>query len=450
VSIRLSLLAIAVAFTAPAFADPVSDATTRALPDLMTLYRDLHAHPELSTQETASAAKMAAAARKAGFTVTEKVGGTGVVAVMRNGDGPVLMIRADMDGLPVHEETGLPFASKVRAVTRDGIESGVMHACGHDTHMASWVGTLRNLAALKDQWRGTLVMIAQPAEETTEGARNMLADGLYERFPKPTHAIAFHDNANLLAGTIGIRTGYMMANVDSVNIVVRGVGGHGAFPNTTKDPIVLASRIVVALQTLVSREIDPQQPAVVTVGSFHAGSKRNIIPDEATLLLTVRSYAPEVRQHLLDGIARIARGEAIAAGIAEDRLPVVTVQDESTPATLNTEPLMGTLQNVFIDRFGKERVTAVAPVMGGEDFSRFYLADTSIQSAMFWVGGVPKAAWDDAQKNKTPLPSLHSAKWAPDAERVISTATEALTAAALDILEPAGGQSAGHVQSHQP
>src|SRR4030095_16768151 len=299
-------------------------------------------------KEVQSPAKLAAEARKLGFAVTEKVGKTGVVAVMKNGPGPVLLIRADMDALPVVEQTGLPFASKVRATARSGVETGVMHACGHDTHMASFIGTARRLAATKDQWSGTLVMILQPGEETGEGAKAMLDDGLYTRFPKPTHALAFHDAAALPAGVIGVTPGYALANVDSVDISVKGVGGHGAYPQTTKDPIVLASRIVTTLQTLVSRESDPSQPAVVTVGSFQAGAKHNIISDEAKLQLTVRSYTPEVRKLLLDGIKRIARGEAIAAGMPEDKMPVVTVRDEMfTPATFNTDKITVQTFNLF-------------------------------------------------------------------------------------------------------
>ena len=428
--------ALAMTLAAPALAaDPVRDATQRALPQLMDFYRDFHSHPELSLHEVQTAAKLAAEARKAGYEVTEKVGGNGVVAVLENGPGPVLLIRADMDGLPVTEDTGLPFASKVRTTNDEGIETGVMHACGHDTHMASWIGTLRNLAAMKAQWRGTVVMIGQPAEERGLGARMMLEDGLFTRFPKPQFALAFHDAASLPAGTIGVRSGYALANVDSVDIKVSGVGGHGAYPQTTRDPIVLAARIVTTLQTLVSREIDPQDAAVVTVGSFHGGSTHNIIGKEVTMLLTVRSYTPEVRKKLLDGIARIAKGEAIAAGIPEDRMPVVTVRNEGTPSTFNTEPLTGRLHTLWTGRFGKERVVETPAVMGGEDFGRFYLADKSIQSMIFWVGGVPKAKWDAAQAGKEALPSLHSPFWAPEAEAVIATATEAMTAAALDILK---------------
>ena len=426
---------LALALPAPAAADALSDQVKADLPTLMALYRDLHANPELSMQEVKTAAKLAAEARKLGFEVTTGVGKTGVVAVMRNGPGPVLLIRSDMDALPVEEQTGLSFASKVRAKSEAGTESGVMHACGHDTHMASWIGTARRLAAMKGQWSGTLVMILQPGEETSQGAKAMLADGLYSRFPKPSHALAFHDSASLPAGVVGYTSGPAFANTDTVDLVVRGVGGHGAVPQNTRDPIVLASRIVGTLQTLVSRELDPQDAAVVTVGSFQSGTKHNIISDQATLLLTVRSYNDKTRRALLDGIARIARGEAIAAGVPEDKMPVVTVREEQhTPAAINTEKLTAQSAALFRERFGAERVRPVPPPMVGEDFGRYHLADKSIESLIFWVGGVPKSKWDAAGGDTAKLPSLHSPYWAPEAETVISTATEAMVTAALGVL----------------
>jgi hippurate hydrolase len=428
-------LAAALAFTAPAHADALRDAVSKDMPSLLAVYRDLHASPELSMQEVKTAAKLAAEARRLGFEVTTGVGKTGVVAVMKNGPGPVLLLRADMDGLPVVEQTGLPYASKVRGTSRAGGETGIMHACGHDTHMTAWIGSARRLAATKDAWSGTLVMIAQPGEETGEGAKAMLEDGLYTRFPKPTHALAFHDAAALPAGTIGYSNGYALANVDSVDIQVKGVGGHGAYPHTTKDPIVLAARIVGSLQTLVSRENNPQSPAVVTVGSFHSGAKHNIISDEATMLLTVRSYSDETRRLLLDGIKRVVRGEAIAAGMPDDRMPVVTVREaEGTPATFNTDTITTSTAALFTERFGADRVKPTPAVMGGEDFSRFYLADKSIQSLIFWVGGVSQAQWDKAGGDASKLPSLHSPYWAPDPEPTIATATEAMTAAAMGVL----------------
>jgi amidohydrolase len=429
-------LAAAALLATPASAATLSEAIKADMPALMAVYRDLHANPELSMQEVRTPAKLAAEARKLGFKVTEKVGQTGVVAVMANGPGPVLMLRADMDGLPVVEQTGLPFASKVSATASSGVETGVMHACGHDTHMAAWLGTAKRLAAMKDQWSGTLVMILQPGEETGEGAKAMLEDGLYSRFPKPDYVLAFHDAAALPAGVIGVTPGYALANVDSVDISVKGVGGHGAYPQTTKDPIVLASRIVTTLQTLVSRENDPANPAVVTVGSFQAGAKHNIISDEAKLQLTVRSYTPEVRKLLLDGIQRITRGEAIAAGMPEDKMPVVTIREEMyTPATFNTEALSNRALALFGQHFGPQRVMKTPAVMGGEDFSRYWLADKSIQSLIFWVGGTPMAKYQAAGGDTSKLPSLHSPFWAPEAETVIATATEALTLAALDVLK---------------
>lgn len=418
----------------PAAAQDLDQAVKADLPSLMTLYRDLHAHPELSMLEVRSPALLAAEARKLGFTVTEHVGKSGVVAVMKNGPGPTVLIRADMDGLPVTEQTGLPFASKVIATSRSGAVTAVMHACGHDTHMTSWIGTARQMAARKDEWSGTLVMIGQPGEEVVEGAKAMLADGLYTRFPKPDYAIAFHDSAALPAGAIGVTPGYALANVDSVDILVKGVGTHGSSPNLGKDPVVLGSQIVLALQTLVSREISPQSPAVVTVGMFQAGTKRNIISDEARLGLTVRTYQPETRKHLLDGIARIARGEAIAAGLPEDRMPVVTViTSEGADATFNDEALSARALALFKDKFGN-RAAAFPPIMASEDFGAFGRPQ-NVPGLIFWVGGVPKAKWDAVGGDTSKLPSLHSPFWAPDADAVITTATEAMTTLALDLLK---------------
>lgn len=426
----------ALALSMPAAAQELAPEVQKQMPSLMEIYRDLHANPELSFMEVRSAGILAAEARKLGYKVIEKVGGTGVVAVLENGPGPVVLVRADMDALPVIEQTGLPGASKVRVTTKEGVETGVMHACGHDTHMTAWIGTARLMAANKDKWSGTLVMIGQPAEERGAGARMMLADGLYTRFPRPQYALAFHDAAQFPAGMIGYTPGYALANVDSVDILVKGLGGHGAYPQATKDPIVLASRIVTTLQTLVSREISPLDSAVVTVGSFHGGAKHNIIPDEARLQLTVRSYTDEVRAKLLDGIARIAKGEAIAAGMPEDKMPVVTVEkDEFTPAMFNTVDFTNEMAGFLKTRFGEKRVMQLPPVMGGEDFSRFSREENKdIKSLIIWVGGVPQAEYDAAKKEGRTLPSLHSPFWAPDAPVVISTATEALTAMAMKLM----------------
>ncbi|HEY6662111.1 MAG TPA: amidohydrolase [Sphingomicrobium sp.] len=434
---RLVLLVAAMAMpVSPAFGAALSEAIHADMPRLMTLYRDLHAHPELSMQEIRTPAVLAPEMRKLGFQVTEHVGKTGAVAVLRNGPGPVLMLRADMDALPVKEQTGLPYASTAVGKLPDGTVTPVMHACGHDTHIASFLGTARRLVAMKDQWSGTLVMILQSGEETGEGAKAMLADGLYTRFPKPNYVLAFHDSASLPAGVIGVTPGFTTANVDTVDIIVRGVGGHGAAPQTTKDPIVLASRIVVTLQTLVSREKNPLDPAVVTVGSFQGGTKNNVIPDEARLALTVRSYKPEVRRLLLDGIKRIARGEAIAAGVPDDKMPIVTVrEDQMTPATFNTESLSNRALTLFRNHFGADRTTTLPPLMVGEDVGRYWLNDPAVAGTLFWVGGVPQAKWDAVGGDTTRLPSLHSPFWSPDAETVIATATEAMTIAALDVLK---------------
>jgi hippurate hydrolase len=433
---RVLTLLLASVLGAPASAATLNESIRADMPQLMTVYRDMHANPELSMQEVRTPAKLAPLMRKLGFEVTEHVGKTALVAVMRNGPGPVLMLRADMDALPVKEQTGLPFASKATGKLPDGTETPVMHACGHDTHIASWLGTARRLAAMKDQWSGTLVMNLQSGEETGEGAKAMLADGLYTRFPKPNTVLAFHDSAIIPAGMIGLTPGYTTASVDNVDVMVRGVGGHGASPQSTKDPIVLASRIVLALQTLVSREKNPLDPAVLTVGSFQGGNKHNVIPDEAKLQITVRTYKPEVRKLLLDGIARIARGEAIAAGLPDDRMPIVTIrEDQHTPATFNTEKLANHTLELFRTHFGADRTTVLQPFMVGEDVGRYWLNDPSVEGTLFWVGGVPQAKWDAAGGDTTKLPSLHSPLWAPDAEAVISTATEAMTLAALDILK---------------
>ena len=405
------------------------------MPGLMATYRDLHANPELSFQEHRSAKIMADAARKAGFTVTEGVGKTGVVAVLKNGPGPVVLIRADMDGLPVIEQTGLPYASKVRGTSTAGVESGVMHACGHDTHMTAWIETARLLASSKDYWSGTLVMIGQPAEEIGLGALEMLKDGLYTRFPKPQYVLSFHDSADLASGTIGVTPGYALANVDSVDIKIRGEGGHGAYPHLTKDPIVIGSAIVMRLQTLVSREKSPFEPAVVTVGSFHSGAKHNIISDEATLQLTVRSYSDESRAHLLGGIRRVAKAEAEAAGVAPDRLPIVTVQETYTRATWNTPDFSREFADFYTSIFGAGSVAIVGPTMAGEDFGEFRRADPdSIKSLLFWVGGRPASEIEAAKREGRVLPGLHSPYWAPEADKVIGTASEALSLSAIRLM----------------
>jgi amidohydrolase len=417
--------ALAFASATPAIAQSEFAAIDADMPSLMAIYRDLHANPELSLEEVRSSSIMAAEAKKAGFTVTTGVGGTGVVAVLKNGPGKTVLIRADMDALPLTEKTGLDYASK---------KEGVMHACGHDTHMTGWIGTARRLAATKDKWSGTIVMIGQPAEERALGAKAMLKDGLYTRFPKPDYALAFHD-MNLEAGRIGVPQAFALANVDGVDITVRGVGTHGAAPHLGRDPIVLAARIISALQTLVAREINPLESGVVTVGVIKGGTKRNIISEEVVLQLTVRSYAPEVRKTLLDGIARIARGEAIAAGMPEDRMPIVKSDGESADATFNTPGMTARLTQLWSAHFGDKRAGPAPPVMASEDFGDFSRDFPGVESTIFFVGGVPKVQWDAAGGNIAKVPGLHSPLWAPDAEAVIGTAVEAMTMAVHDLLK---------------
>lgn len=415
--------------------DQVANKLAADYPALERFYTDLHLHPELSLMEEKTSAKVAAELRAAGFEVTERFGGYGVVGVLRNGPGPTLLVRTDLDGLPVAEETGLPYASTARVTNLAGQEVAAMQACGHDIHMTVFAGTARMLAALKDRWSGTLVFIGQPAEEIGVGARAMLTAGLYQKFPKPDYAIALHDSATLAAGTVGTVEGYIMANVDSMDITVRGIGGHGAYPHTTKDPIVLAARIVVALQTVVSRETRPVDPAVVTVGSIHGGTKHNIIPNEVKLQLTLRSYSDHVRTHTIEAIRRICRGEAIAAGLPDDLLPVVTVKEEEfTPATYNDPALTRRLRATFTSWLGADNVLSIDPEMGGEDFGQFGRTLDKVPVCLFRIGAVDPAKVAESRRSGIPLPSLHSSKFAPLPEPTIKTGITAMTAAALDLL----------------
>ncbi len=422
--LRTLLAATLLATTAPVLAAPV---------DLVTLYKDLHAHPELAFQETRSAAVMAAEARAAGFTVTQGVGKTGVVAVLVNGSGPTLLIRADMDGLPVSEDTGLPYASKAMGTAADGSLIPVMHACGHDIHMSVWVGVARAMAAAKSRWQGTLVMVAQPAEEAGGGAKAMLADGLYTRFPKPQFALALHDDSRIPAGTVSVPGTAALAAGAMVDLNVPGIGGHGAYPATTKDPVMLAARIIMGLQPLLSRENDPFQPGVITVGSIHGGTKHNIISDMVKMQLTVRSYDVAQQKRLLSGIDRVARGEAIAAGFPDDRMPVMTVIHD-VPATRNTPALAARVTQTLTRTLGAERVISLDPSMASEDYSEYGLADPAIQTVIFWLGGVPKAKWEAAQNGGPAIPSLHNSGWAPDPGPTIATGVEAMSAAAMMVL----------------
>jgi len=398
---------------------------------LEALYKHLHAHPELSLHEVRTSARLAQELKEIGFEVTERVGGYGVVGVLKSGDGPTVMVRTDMDALPVIERTGLPYASKVRTRDRNENEVGVMHACGHDMHMACWVGTARVLAGMKERWKGTLVFIGQPAEEIGVGARMMLEAGLFTKFPRPDYAFALHCAANLPYGSVAYTEGLALANVDSVDILVRGKGGHGAAPHTTIDPIVLAARIVLDLQTLVSRETNPTDPAVVTVGSIHGGSKHNIIPSEVRMQLTVRSTKDSVRKHLLDGIKRIAEAAAQGAGAPPPEVKVNPA--EFTPALYNDPELTRKTAAVFKDVLGADKVTARPPVMGGEDFSRY--GRDRVPLCLFWLGTVdPQRVAESEREGAKPLPSLHSDLFAPVPEPTLKTGVLAMSMAVLNVL----------------
>lgn len=438
-SILLSALVVT-AFLPPCRAgeQPLSDAQVQ---HYLEVYRELHAHPEVSYHERESAARLAEGLRSYGFDVTTGIGRYpdpelephGLVGVLRNGDGPVVWVRADMDALPVEEKTGLPYASRVRVETAEGVPSGVMHACGHDVHMTVFLATARALSERRGSWQGTLVMLGQPAEERGAGARAMLADGLYSKYPRPDYVLALHVNAELPAGVIGYRPGYVLAGVDSVDIRVFGEGGHGAYPHLTRDPVVAAAQLVTALQTIVSRTVSPLDPAVVTVGSIRGGTKHNIIPDFVDLQLTVRSYRPEVRLEVLDSIRRIAAATAQAAGLSGELAPTVEVsEDEHTPATYNDPDLTARLARLWKEELGEEQVVEVEPVMAGEDFSRYSLDGHVIPTSLFWLGSVPL---DLYERESDRLPPLHSSRFAPDPEPTIRTGVWAMTAAVLELLQ---------------
>jgi hippurate hydrolase len=408
---------------------------------LLTTYKGLHSAPELSHHEVQTSALLADEMRKAGYTVTERVGkypdgseAYGVVGIMKNGAGPTLLIRTDLDALPVTEDTKLPYASKVRSKNPAGQDVGVMHACGHDIHITTMIGVARNMAALKSQWHGTLMLIGQPSEETIDGAKAMLADHLYERFGKPDLAIALHD-ANFSVGKVSVVSGPALASSTSIDVVMRGVGSHGAAPEGGKDPIVMAGEFIVALQTVVSRSVPPSQPAVVTVGDIHGGTKRNIIPDEVKMELTTRCYSEEVRQMVIDGVKRTAKGVAITAGVPADRMPVVTVlNDESTPATINDPALSARLQKIFVEKLGADNVIERKPIMASEDFGIFSL-DHKIPAVIFWLGAYDPVKVAESERTGVALPSLHSPFFAPLPEPALRTGVTAMTDAAIALLQ---------------
>ena len=445
--IRLfSVLALPLLVTRFALAQETSveKAAVSELPSLLAIYKDIHAHPELSGHEEKTSALVAKELRAAGCEVTENFGKYdnanlkcyGVVGIMKNGAGPTVLVRTDMDALPVEEDTGLPYASKVVTKNDEGREVHVMHACGHDAHMSAFVGTARALQRLKDNWSGTIIFVGQPSEEALGGARAMLKAGLYNRFGKPDFALGFHDKSDLQTGHIGVTPGYTYANVDSVDVTVRGIGGHGAYPHRTKDPVVLAAEMINAWQTIASRENNPLDPIVVTVGSIHGGTKHNIIPDEVKMQLTVRTYKSEVRDRVLKAIDEIAKGIASAGGVPSDRAPIVNVlKDEFTPATYNNPDLTKRLVEVWKSTLGADNVEIVDPTMGGEDFSEYSLPDHTIPAVDFHIGAVDPEKMAQFKREGKELPSLHSSKFAPVPEPTIRVGIIGMTSAVLDLMK---------------
>lgn len=416
---------------APKHLPAIDKLVAAELPDLLKLYTHLHQNPELSLQEEKSAARMAEELKKQGFEVTAKIGGHGVVGVFKNGDGPCVWIRADMDALPVTEQTGVPYASKAKGKNSAGAECGIMHACGHDVHMTCFVGTARTLVALKDQWAGTLVMVAQPAEEIGVGARAMIADGLFKKFPKPDFCLALHCEARLPVGQVAFTEGLALANVDTVDLLVKGKGGHGAAPHTTVDPVVLAAKIILDLQTIVSREVNPTDPAVVTVGSIHGGTKHNIIGNEVKLQITVRTTKDSVRDHVLKAIDRIAKGQAVAARAPEPEMKVNL--DEYTPATVNDVKLTRRVVPVLKGILGEGNVKERPPIMGGEDFGRF--AQSGAPIFMYFLGTIAEDKYAASLTPNAPLlPSMHSDSYAPQPEPSVKNGVRTMSCAALELL----------------
>jgi hippurate hydrolase len=402
---------------------------------LADLFVYFHSHPELSFREYETAARLAEELRSAGVEVTEGVGGTGLVGMLRNGDGPLVMVRADMDGLPLQEDTGLAYASTVTQVDITGIEQPVMHACGHDVHITSMVGTAKRLVAMRNSWSGAVMFVGQPAEERVGGAKAMLSDGLYERFGVPDYALAFHVSAGEPAGKVMVSGGQIASSADSVDITVYGVGAHGASPHKGKDPVYIAAQIIVALQSLVSRELAPLEPGVVTVGSIHGGSKHNIIPDEVTLQLTVRADSQAAREKLLSGIERIALGVARTAGMPEDRLPKVELSTEGTPPTVNDDKLAARIHKAFVRDLGKDAVyEKPREGMGAEDFAFFVMTDDEVPGAYFSVGGTAQTDLDAAEEGGPAVPSHHSPFFKIEPEPSVTMGVEAMTVAVVELL----------------
>ena len=423
------LLLLLTACTFGADSVPLASDIAKAMPAAENLYIDLHQNPELSTHETRTAAKLADRLRSLGYDVTTGVGGTGVVAIMKNGDGPVIMLRTELDALPIEEQTGLPYASKVKWRNPEGAEIPVMHACGHDLHMAALAGTAAVMAANRQRWHGTLMLIGQPAEEAIGGAEAMLKDGLLTRFPKPEYAVAVHDSVELPAGQVGFTPGYAKTSADSVDVIFYGRGSHGARPDLSIDPIVMASRAVLDWQTIISREIKPGEHAVITVGDFHAGTKNNIIPDEARLQLTVRSYKPEIRKQLLAAIERIAKADAAAAGATRE--PAINIY-ESTPALYNDPDLTNRLAKALAADLGPDNVKQLPPGFASEDFSQF--VEAGVKSVQLTIGAADPVKFAEAEKTGEVLPGPHNSHFAPDLKPSLQTAIATEVISLLDLM----------------
>jgi amidohydrolase len=437
----VALLAASLPLLAASAGDyhPIVDAE---VPELLAIYKDLHAHPELSQHEERTSALLADELRKAGYTVTDHVGkypdgrgAFGVVAILKNGAGPTVLVRTDTDALPVEEKTDLPYASTVHTKNDAGQTVGVMHACGHDLHMACFLGTARTLAHLKDRWHGTLMLIGQPAEERIGGARAMLDDRLYERFGRPAFCIAQHDNPEFAAGQVAVVAGPVLSSSTTLEVLIRGLGGHGARPEATKDPIVAAAQFVLALQTIVSRQTAPQDPAVVTVGSIHGGTKANIIPDEVKLELSTRAFSEDVRRNTLAAIERTARGVALAAGIPEDRAPIVKVDlTEAVPVTYNDPTLAARLKGSLTATLGAENVLDGKAAMASEDFGLFGLEGRQIPCFMLWLGAADPDKLKASRLAGKSLPSLHSSLFAPLPEPAIRAGVLAMTSSVIELM----------------
>jgi len=408
---------------------PSSKEVETVYPDAHALYLDLHEHPELSKHETQTAEKLAARLRSAGYDVTEHIGGTGVVAILKNGAGPTIMLRTELDALPVEEKTGLPYASKVHTKDDAGRDVPVMHACGHDLHMAAILGTAEIMARSKNSWHGTLMLIGQPAEEGFGGAKVMINDGLFTRFPKPDVAVALHVANSFPAGVVGITPGVYNTNADSIRITIYGKGGHGASPNTTIDPIVIAARTILALQSIVSREVNPGEMAIVTVGYIQAGTKNNIIPDQAEMGLTVRTYKQDVRKQILAAITRITKGEAAAAGAPREPLIDRYQGDESV---YNDPALAQRLRAPLEAALGKNNVVIAEPITTSEDFS--YYVEEGVPGFYFSLGGADPAKFAEAKAAGTMLPSNHSPFFAPDVDPALHTGIAAEVAVLRNLL----------------